>query len=206
MPTLNARLITRNDWDFKWEESTLVLQPGELAISIPTREAQPGETPIEGSVRDGNTGRVADTTKDPIIKIGNRDTFYTNGVINGSNGVLVHLAESGSFSDSQAQPVTVTKDLQTGKTVISVREAKATATDQQTGLITDAQSGVLTAEDYRDFSNLTDFFRDSQGNITTESITEKTMAGLKIDDSLEFDANNENKLGVSANIIWQCNE
>lgn len=198
MPTLNARLITRNDWDFKWEESTLVLQPGELAISIPTREAQTGETPI------GDSGRVPDTTKDPIIKIGNRDTFYTNGKINGSNGVLVNLAESGSFSDSQVQPVTVTKDTQTGLTVISVREAKATATDQQTGLITAAQSGVLTAEDYKDFSNLTDFFRDSQGNVTTESITEKTMAGLQLDDSLEFDSNS--KLGVSANIIWQCNE
>ena len=198
MPTLNARLITRNDWDFKWKESTLVLQPGELAISIPTREAQAGETPIEGSER------VPDTAKDPIIKIGNRDTFYTNGKINGSNGVLVNLAESGSFSDSQAQPVTVTKDAQTGLTVISVREAKATETDQQTGLTTAAQSGVLTAEDYKDFSNLTDFFRDSQGNITTESITEKTMAGLQLDDSLEFDSNN--KLGVSANIIWQCNE
>lgn len=198
MPTLNARLITRNDWDFKWKESTLVLQQGELAISIPTREAQAGETPIEGSER------VPDTAKDPIIKIGNRDTFYTNGKINGSNGVLVNLAESGSFSDSQEQPVTVTKDAQTGLTVISVREAKATETDQQTGLTTAAQSGVLTAEDYKDFSNLTDFFRDSQGNITTESITEKTMAGLQLDDSLEFDSNN--KLGVSANIIWQCNE
>lgn len=202
MPTLNARLVTRNDWDFKWKESSLVLQPGELAISIPTREAQAGETPITGSDTGGSAGRVADPTKDLIIKIGNNDTFYGQNGINGTNGVLVNLAAAGSFDSSQVDPVTVTKD-QTGHTVISIREAKATATDQNTGQVTAAQSGVLAASDYKDFKNLTDFFRDSQGNVTTESITEKTMAGLQIDDSLEFDSNN--KLGVSANIVWQCN-
>lgn len=204
MPTLNARLITRNDWDFKWEESQLVLQPGELAISIPTREAQAGETPITGSDTGGSAGRVADTTKDLVIKIGNNDTFYTNGKINGTNGVLINLADTGTFDDSQAEPVTVTKDPLTGKTVISVREAKATARDQETAVVTQAQSGVLTAEDYKDFSNLADFFRDSNGDITRESISEKTISEIKTDDSLEFDANE--KLGVSANIIWQCNE
>lgn len=203
MPTLNARLITRNDWDFKWEESQLVLQPGELAISIPTREAQAGETPITGSDTGGSAGRVADTTKDLVIKIGNNDTFYTNGKINGTNGVLVNLAAAGSFDRNQVDPVTVTKDISTGQTVISVREAKATAVDQQTGLVTSAQSGVLAANDYKDFRNLADFFKES-GSVTSESITDKITTGINTDDSLEFDSNN--KLGVSANIIWQCNE
>ena len=201
MPTLNARLVTRNDWDYKWKNSPIVLQPGELAISIPTREAHNDETPIPGS---GNPGRVEDTDGNLVIKIGNRDRFYTGEKINGTNGVLVNLAEYGTFSGSQAHPVTVTKNSGTGLTVVSVREAKATETDPQTGLVTMAQSGVLTWEDYRDFRNLTDFFRDSLGNITTESITEKTLDGLKIDDSLEFDESNQ--LGVSSNIIWQCNE
>ena len=203
MPTLNARLITRNDWDFKWEESQLVLQPGELAISIPTREAQAGETPITGSATGGSAGRVADTTKDLVIKIGNNDTFYTNRKINGTNGVLVNLAAAGSFDQNQGDPVTVTKDISTGQTVISVREAKATAVDQQTGLVTSAQSGVLAANDYKDFRNLADFFKES-GSVTSESITDKITTGINTDDSLEFDANNQ--LGVSANIIWQCNE
>ena len=203
MPTLNARLITRNDWDFKWEESQLVLQPGELAISIPTREAQAGETPITGSDTGGSAGRVADTTKDLVIKIGNNDTFYTNGKINGTNGVLVNLAAAGSFDRNQVDPVTVTKDISTGQTVISVREAKATAVDQQTGLVTSAQSGVLAANDYKDFRNLADFFKES-GSVTSESITDKITTGINTDDSLEFDSNNQ--LGVSANIIWQCNE
>lgn len=205
MPTLKARLVTRNDWDFKWEASQLVLQPGELAISIPTREAQSGETPIAGSAVNGNAGRVADTTKDLVIKIGNSDTFYTNGRINGTNGVLVNLAETGAFDGNLAQPVTVTKDMSTGKTVITVREAKATATDQQAGLVTAAQSGVLTGQDYKDFKNLADFFRDEQTQeITNESIAAKVASEIQTDESLEFDEHD--KLGVSANIIWQCNE
>ena len=208
MPTLNARVITRNDWDFKWKESQLVLQPGELAISIPTRTATEGDPVIPGTGEIGHGALTKDTSKDSIIKVGANDTFYENpnkdgedpGRINGTSGTLVNLAEDGNFSETVNSPVKVQKNQQTGETEITVRQAKAEY--DQNGNIISTQSGVVSEQDFKDTRTVNDFFRDSQGNVTAQSIQEKVTGDIRLDASLERNQNGE--LGVSNNIVWEC--
>lgn len=202
MPTLNARLITRNDWDFNWQQSDLVLQPGELAVSIPTRLAENGDPIIAGTGTVGDGARTPDTNADMIIKIGNSDKFYnSNGVPNGSAGVLVNLGQSGSFDPAADAPVTFSKDPSTGKTIITVREASATYSGST---VASAKSGVLAASDYKDMRTAMDFMRDpSIGQVTRESIRDAVTAGVITDVTIQKDSST-GELGVSGNIIWNC--
>lgn len=206
MPILNARVITRNDWEYKWKDSGLVLQPGELAISIPTREGVSGDVPIPDTVSQEHPyGIVKDTDRDPIIKIGEGDTFYDqNGKVNGSNGVLVNLAAAGEFDNSIVEPITITKDRSTGQTIIKVREASYQRAQDGTLVQNSFKSGVLATEDLKDFRTLADFFTDEHGEVTPQSITEKVVTEINTDESIEKSA--QNVLGVSGNIIWTCNE
>lgn len=211
MATLNARLITRTDWDVKWQQSGLVLQPGELAISIPTKEPENGDPIIPGL--EGN--RTFDSSGDFIIKIGNNDTFcnlssvISDGThpINGSNGVLINLEQNGEFVGNLGHPAEFVKDLTTGKTTLKIREASVQYNDQ--GTIHTANSGVMSENAYKDYVTLADFFRTDPTNpntrVTAQSIAAKLKDTIPIDgDTIVRDSNGN--LRVSETIIWQCNQ
>lgn len=199
MPQINARIITKNDYDFNWQNSDLVLQPGELAISIPTREAEAGETPIDG------TSRVQDTSKDIVIKIGNNDTFYKDAerlIPNGTAGILCSFAsQGGAFEENINTPIELYKN-ELGQTEIKIRQANKDTTAQEPIY----NSGVVSEKDYEDIRTITDFFR-SGNDYETDRVTTESLEGkaYNFDETIEKDTNT-GKYGVSGNIIWQCNE
>ncbi len=213
MATLNARLITRTDWDVKWQQSGLVLQPGELAISIPTKEPEEGDAIIPGL----DEQRTFDSSGDFIIKIGNNDTFcnlqtsLTDGThpVNGSNGVLVNLEHDGVFDKNLSNPSEFVKDSITGKTTLKIREASVTYGDQQA--IETVNSGVMSENAYKDYITIADFFRsgsdptDQNARVTVESIAAKLKSAVPIDNVTIVEDEN-GKIRVSENIIWQCNQ
>jgi hypothetical protein len=217
MATLNARLITRTDWDVKWQQSGLVLQPGELAISIPTRPAESGETPIT-ELNDRYGMRVFDDSADIVIKIGNSDTFCNQSTtlpdgithpVNGSNGVLVNLEKNGVFDGTLTNPSEFVKDQTTGKTILKIREANVSYDDQNH--ISSVNSGVMSENAYKDYIAIADFFRsgsdptDHTMRVTANSIAEKLIAAIPIDEeSIVYDEQTH-KIRVG-DIIWQCNQ
>lgn len=181
MSQLRTTIITRNDYDFNWllsSEAGILVRKGELAISIPTREAEQGETPIESSVtQDCPNGRVIDTTKDATMKIGSEDTFYRvvnqEAVLipNGSAGVLTRLASTGTFTDATTgSAISVAKN-QNDETEITVRQAKITSAPDSAEKT--AQSGVLSDTDYLNLKELADFFKGDQQNVSSSTIESK---------------------------------
>lgn len=214
MSKLTTRIITRNDYDVNWQKSTsMPLLPGELAISIPTREFN-GDTDTDddiviapNEISPESPARVIDKDKDMIIKIGDGSFFYNeNNKITGTAGVLTQFASYGTESDNQNQIIELAKN-EEGATVISIRKARK---DEKTDGSTEYKSGIMSSEDYKNYTTIAEFFGASPGGaLTTETIKsaiagEVTKISVTHDNSLEI--NDKGELGVSGNIFWVCGD
>lgn len=212
MSKLTTRIITRNDYDVNWKSNNgLPLLPGELAISIPTREFVEGtdeETDIVIAANGTSPARVVDKDKDMIIKIGDGSSFYnSDNIITGTAGVLTQFAPYGTEAKSQENIIELAKNAE-GVTEISIRQARKEVIDE----VTEYKSGIMSSEDYKNYTTIAEFFGASPGGALT--ISEETIKGaiagavtdtkIKHDNSLEI--NDEGELGVSENIFWVCGD
>lgn len=215
MSKLTTRIITRNDYDVNWQNNTgLPLLPGELAISIPTREFN-GDTDTEddiviaaNEISPESPARVIDKDKDMIIKIGDGSSFYnSDNIITGTAGVLTQFDPYGTEVESQENIIELAKN-EAGVTKISIRQARK---EESTDGSTDYKSGIMSSEDYKNYTTIAEFFGASSGGALT--ISEETIKGaiagavteasVDTDESLEFV---DGKLGVSGNIFWVCGD
>lgn len=212
MSKLTTRIITRNDYDVNWQKSTSTpLLPGELAISIPTREFN-GDTDTDddiviaaNEISPESPARVVDKNKDMIIKIGDGSSFYNSDkIITGTAGVLTQFDPYGTEVESQENIIELAKN-EAGVTKISIRQARKDVI----GEVTEYKSGIMSSADYKNYTTIAEFFGASPGGALTKDTIKGAIAGAVTEISVDTDESLEivdGKLGVSENIFWVCGD
>lgn len=207
MKSLRTTIISRNDYDYRWDNvrEEAILQKGEIAISIPTRPVEPEEEvdPEDIINPDEEVKRVIDKTKDISIFIGDGK----NTISNTFGGVLTEFASTGSVmgaEDSKDSIIEIVRN-DANKNEIRIREASK-AEDGE------VKSGIMSADDYKDYRTIRDYLGgDTQvGALTTDSI-KTSLEKIVSEVSIAFDESIESKTvddklvyGVSNNIHWVC--
>lgn len=175
----DVRLITRNDYDYNWENSTLVLLKGELAISIPTKE-------------EGNE-HVTDPDALPTLFLGDGQHSAKDSVF---KGTLLDLAATGSVDDSEdTSALKIVKNSE-GKHVIQLTQAHKKEDNSFIG-------GILKPDDYQAVDAVVNAFKGTDGKVTSATI----LSVIESKSRGKFDIDDDDNMiytETSETVSWSC--